>query len=393
VREETLIRMVHSRRQLLEVMIDFWMNHFNIRGGNWPAYAVWRSWDRDVIRVHALGNFRLFLEAVGRHTAMLYYLDNVNSTDGGPNENYARELFELHTLGSEHYLIPGGYTDEDVFEAARCFTGWTVNNSSSTGNTGEFLYDAGDHDRFQKVVLGEQIPRDMPPEYDGRRVYDLLANHPMTHRHIARQLCRRLVADNPPESLVDSIASFFGARVGSPHQISETVQAIFFSPEFENSWGGKIRRPLDLLIASIRAMGGSFLWDSDWEWQTRPLNHRLFNWPSPDGHPDTAEDWLSTNGMLYRWNVVNDIAVGSNDAVTVDLVGQTPGWAVTTRQIVDHWILHILRRPTSPHITQALFDFVSEGRNIDQALPSEVREEKIPSLVALICSSPDFQRR
>lgn len=393
VEEETLIRMVHSRRQLFEVMIDFWHSHFNVQGTRHPIYTVWRGYDRDVIRAHAMGNFRRFIQAVGMHTAMLYYLDNVNSTDGGPNENYARELFELHTLGAEHYLIEGGYIDDDVFEAARCFTGWSVNNSTSTGNTGEFLYREENHDRFQKIVLGNAIARDLPPLWDGSLVYDILANHPMTHRHIALKLCRRFIADNPPASIVDRVANTFGAHRDHDWQITITIQDLLRSPEFLDSWHGKVRRPLDHLMAAVRAMGGSFRWDSDWEWQTQPLNHALFSWPTPDGYPDDAESWISTSGMLYRWNVISDIAVGDNDAVTVDLLGQTPAWAETPRQLVDFWIDRLLHRALAQHVHQALLDFVSEGRNPDLRLPLEVRDGKIPSLVALICSSPEFINR
>jgi uncharacterized protein (DUF1800 family) len=364
-----------------------------MRAGNYPIRHIWRSFDRDVVRNHALGNFRVFLEQVGGHTAMLYYLDNQASSDGGPNENYARELFELHTLGAEHYLVPGGYVDDDVFEAARCYTGWSVNNSSSTGNTGEFLYKEGNHDRFQKVVLGHSIPRDQPPMTDGRQVFDILAAHPMTHRHIARQLCLRFVGDNPPQSMIDDLAAVFGANWLHPEQIKITLRALFLHPEFINSWHGKIRRPNDYLAAVIRAMGGSFRWESDWEWRTRPLGHILFDWPTPDGFPDDTASWITTNGMLYRWNIVNDIAVGSNQSVSVNLVAQTPGWAVTPQQLVDFWIVRLLHRGIDAHITQALLDFVAEGRNPNLALPTETRNVKIPSLVALICSSPEFQHR
>lgn len=393
VREETIVRMVHSNRQLFEVMVDFWHNHFNIRAGNYPERHVWRSYDRDVIRTHAYGNFRLFLEKVGQHTAMLYYLDNVASTNAGPNENYARELFELHALGAEHYLIPGGYTDEDVFEAARCFTGWSVNNSSSTGNTGEFLYKEENHDRFQKFVMGVQIPRDQPPYADGHNVYDILANHPMVHRHIALKLCQRFVADEPPESLVDYVAQIFGELVADPNQIRWTLRAMFLHPDFVNSWQGKIKRPLDFLASSIRAMGASFEWSNEWEWNTDPLNQEPFDWPSPNGYPDTAAAWINTNGMLHRWNVINDIVLDDIDGVSVDLLGQTPGHILTPNQIVDFWIDRILHRSVASHMRQALLDFVSEGRNADLELPQPTREMKIPSLVALILSSPDFQYR
>lgn len=391
--EETHIRQVHSRRQLFEVMVDFWHNHFNVRAGSFPIFAVWRSYDRDVIRQFAMKNFRVLLEWVGSHTAMLYYLDNYLSTSGGPNENYARELFELHAMGAEHYLVPGGYSDEDVYEAARCFTGWSVNNSNSTGNNGTFLYKEQNHDRFQKRVLGYDIARDNPPLADGRIVYDLLASHPLVHRHIARKLCQRFIADDPPASIIDSTAAVFGTHVAHEWQITITLQHIFNSTEFANSWHGKVRRPVDFLMAAIRAMGGTFRWNDDWEWNTGPLNQELFNWPTPDGYPDDAASWIGTNGMLYRWNIVSDMAVGSIQAVSVDLRAQTPAELVTPNQLVDFWIHRTLRHAVTPHVRQALVEFVAEGRNPDLALPSSTRNAKIPSLVALILSSPEFQYR
>jgi len=212
------IRAIYSTRQLNEVLADFWHNHFNIYANDYWAAPMWVHYDRDIIRGNMLGNFRKMLEDVGTSLAMLYYLDNYTNTAAGPNENYARELFELHGLGAENYLgvqrqhevpkdeegIPIGYVDDDVYEATRCFTGWTINFDN-----GKVMFDSGNHDRFQKHVLGRFLGADQPPFKDGRDVYDFVASHPGTARHIARKLCRRLIADQPPQSVVDHAASVF----------------------------------------------------------------------------------------------------------------------------------------------------------------------------------------
>ncbi len=224
----TFIRAAYSQRQLLEVLVDFWHNHFNVYAWDYAyASATWAHYDRAVIRANALGNFRQMLEAVATSPAMLFYLDNYINTSGGPNENWARELFELHGLGAENYLgvaeqntvpgypdAPAGFVDADVYEATRCFTGWRVNDGQwpLTTNTGEFLYSDTWHDRFQKTVLGRFMAANRGPMADGREVLDLLATHPGTARFICRKLCRRLISDNPPQSIVDAAASQFSAN-------------------------------------------------------------------------------------------------------------------------------------------------------------------------------------
>jgi len=281
VRLDTLLRMAYSRWQLREAMVDFWMNHFNVYGFESYTQETFVHWNRDVIRAHAFGNFRSMLEAVARSTTMLYYLDNYTNTRSGPNENWARELFELHTLGAENYLgvgdptavpagdpwpagspwpgqpAPEGYVDNDVYEAARCFTGWGVD-----GTTGLFSYTDANHDRFSKSVLHFgvlNVPADQGPEIDGETVLDLLAHHPGTARHLARKLCRRFVADDPPPTLVDAAAQAFLDNVGSSSQIRTVVATILNSPEFKESWGGKVKRPLEWTVSALRATNAAWL--------------------------------------------------------------------------------------------------------------------------------------
>ena len=281
VRVATLIRAATSRRQLYEVMVDFWHNHFSIYAWGYDyASATWASYDRDVIRDNALGNFRALVEKVAKSTAMLYYLDNYISQGASFNENWGRELLELHTLGAENYLgtqdptgvptdpVSGlhvGYVDNDVYEAARCFTGWRVNNgqSSAPGNDGTFLYHNPWHDRANKFFLGKYMPADQGPEVDGKQVLDWLAQHPGTARFIVRKLWRRLIGDNTP--LPGEVNATFDAAVakwlelwnpatpGSDGQIREVVRILVTSPEFKTTWGQKIKRPHEALYGTLHA--------------------------------------------------------------------------------------------------------------------------------------------
>ena len=224
----TFLRAIYSEKQLVEVMTDFWLNHFNVNINDSSFVRATYSHLDLVIRQGLLGSFRTMLEAVTASTAMLYYLDNYTSSNAGPNENFSRELFELHTLGAENYLgvieqsavpldpegRPIGYVDADVFEATRCFTGWSFSfGQSGDGDTGLFYYRSDWHDRFQKTVLGVFIPQDQADLKDGRDVLDALASHPGTGRYIARKLCRRLIADDPPQNVVEAAAAVFTRSV------------------------------------------------------------------------------------------------------------------------------------------------------------------------------------
>ena len=232
----TLLRAIHSRWQLREVLVDFWHNHFNVNAaGDQAVNVALPAYDR-VIRSHALGNFREFLEAVATSPAMLVYLNNRSSRAGSANENYGRELFELHSLGRDAYLndlynrwrdVPGalkgspaGYIDQDVYEAARAFTGWTIEDGAGLGGgktlpaTGRFTYVEAWHDNYQKRVLATDFDPFQPPLADGRKVLDLIAAHPATARFVCTKLCRRLVSDTPSDARL-RLRPRSGPRTGS----------------------------------------------------------------------------------------------------------------------------------------------------------------------------------
>jgi uncharacterized protein (DUF1800 family) len=238
---QRIIRAVDSERQLYELMVDFWMNHFNVFAGKGPDRFLIASYERDTIRPNIWGRFEDLLMATAKSPAMLIYLDNARSKRAGVNENYAREIMELHTLG-----VDGGYTQKDVTELARVLTGWSIERPEE-GADFRFRREA-------KSVLGVNIAAGGGME-EGERMIRLLANHPSTARHIARKLALRFVSDNPPQALIDRVAKRFLETRGD---LRETVRAVISSPEFWDSkfYRAKVKAPFEYSVSAIRAVGG-----------------------------------------------------------------------------------------------------------------------------------------
>jgi len=317
----TFLRAVYSRRQLYERMVGFWENHFNVFINKDADRFYLTSFDRDSIRPFALGNFRALLGTVAHSPAMLYYLDNWQSgtprgaasgkpirRPGGLNENYARELLELHTLG-----VDGGYTQQDVQEVARCFTGWTIYR---VNDVGLFMFDPSQHDDGEKLVLGHRIPAGGGIA-DGEMVLDILARHPSTAHFIATKLARMLVSDDPPQSVVRRGAAAFTNSNGS---IAETVRAIVRSREFRRSKDAKVKSPFEYAVSAVRALGA----DTDaspamLQWIAR-MGGPMFGRVTPDGYPDRADAWLNTGMQIERINfaiaIANNQIAGTKCAVT-----------------------------------------------------------------------------
>ena len=318
----TLIRAVHSRWQLREVLVDFWHNHFNVNAAGDATVAVaLPSYDREVIRAHALGNFREMLEAVAQSAAMQVYLNNRSSRGGAANENYARELFELHTLGRPAYLnalynkwrdVPGalqghpqGYIDQDVYEAARAFTGWTIEDGAGIGagrrlpTTGKFTYVETFHDNYQKRLLATEFEPYQPPLADGRKVLDLVADHPATARYVCGKLCTRLVADTPDPALIAAAVKVWTEQQHKPDQVARVVEAIVRSDAFRGSASAKIKRPLELYASFARGAGIAVV-------PTLPLlgtldgsGQRLFGWGPPRTRPSQRADRIIVQSLQH----------------------------------------------------------------------------------------------
>ncbi|MBI1777018.1 MAG: DUF1800 domain-containing protein [Proteobacteria bacterium] len=403
----TLIRAVYSRWQLREVLVDFWHNHFNVNAaGDQSVAAALPSFDRDAIRPHALGNFRQLLGAVAKSPAMLVYLNNRSSRAGNANENYARELFELHGLGRAAYFndlysrwrdVPGaadghaaGYIDGDVYEAARAFTGWSIEDGAGLGGelrlpmTGRFVYVEAWHDNYQKRVLASEFDPFQPAMADGERVLDLVAFHPATARHVATKLCQRLVADAPPPGLVQAAADRFIKLRDRPDQIAQTVRLIATSPDIARGAGAKVKRPLELVASFMRASGIDFQPTLGLLGELDGSGQRLFGWGPPTGHPDTADYWTSTSAMRRRWSLVLGTAENWWSTGVFDPTHAVGGGEVAAASVLGYWL--------------PLLTGTHEGaEDLAAAMGVEpmtvLATDQARRLVALAALSPRFQRR
>jgi uncharacterized protein (DUF1800 family) len=430
-----LIRAVDSPRQLQEVLVDFWTNHFNVDMKKGPCRVLKIADDRDVIRPGVLGRFRDLLEADAKSPAMLYYLDNAsnsiphtprmrfggffggagladpnrkpdaNGQIGGINENYAREIMELHTLG-----VDGGYTQKDVQEVARCFTGWTINPME-----GSFIFNERAHDEGEKVVLGHVIPAGGGMK-DGEMVLDILCSQPACAHFIAKELCQRFVADDPPPALVDRIAGVFTATDGDLRQVT---QAILTSPEFlsPSDFNSKIKSPLEFAVSAIRASGATFTPDlSVWgqlrgkaegaavmgreeatdriaseakqslNWHVYTLGEPLFACTPPTGYKENSKTWVNAGALIERLNFA--MALTEQNVADVKFNPQTVlgGTDLDQPQSVMDRCIDLLLHNNITDGTRKVLNSV--------AMPSgESQNVHYQKLIALILGSPEFQKK
>jgi hypothetical protein len=306
-RSATLLRQIYSRRQLLEVMVEFWTDHFNIsvqKGDCWFLKVVD---DREVIRAHALGNFRELLGASAHSPAMLVYLDNQENHKDAPNENYARELLELHTLG-----VDGGYTQTDVMELARCLTGWKVKEHFWRG---QVTFDEDAHTKGSKTVLGKIISPTGKGEID--QVLDQLIEHPATARTIATKLGRRFLADDPPPGVVDAAARIFQKTKGDIRATLKVLLLDGLQNISKETLPLKYKRPLNFLLSAIRQTGADSTGGPKLQRYLSQMGQPLFDWPTPDGYPDTAVAWQGN--LLPRWKFALDLVQNRIKGTKFDL--------------------------------------------------------------------------
>lgn len=292
----TIARAQLTRRQLQERMVHFWYDHFNVFARVLPEGLFVPDYVQTALRPHALGRFRDLLGAVARHPAMLLYLDNAVSNARQPNENFARELLELHTLG-----VDGGYTEADVMHVARAFTGWSVTRpDEDRQQAGSFRFRAALHDRGAKTVLGRPL-RGVGTR-EGEMVLDMLAAHPSTARHVAFKLARHFIADDPPAELVDTLAQTYRETDGD---ITQVLRALFNADAF---WQAppKLRRPFGYTMSIARALDVGIDDNRQQAYyrnvfrMLETMGHQPYFWPAPDGYPDGAAYWR--HHLLARWN-------------------------------------------------------------------------------------------
>ncbi|MDJ0778924.1 MAG: DUF1800 domain-containing protein [Gammaproteobacteria bacterium] len=390
----TQFRQIFSKRQLFEVMVDFWSDHFNIHLVNGLGPTLKPADDLDVIRSHALGNFRDLLHASAKSPAMLFYLDNFFNQAGAPNENYARELMELHTLG-----VDGGYSENDVKEVARCFTGWTFRLPGNPGGAyGEFVFEPSIHDDLAKTVLATPIPAG-GGQADGETVLDLLASHPSTARFIATKLCRRFIDDDPPAAAVDAVAAAFSASNGD---IRDTLRALFARAELLDRYDRKFTRPGEFLAGLSRALAPDTGYPPDngqfWFFTRSMLGQLPFYWPTPDGYPDSSDYWANTGGLLNRWRLSFLSFAGilpGIDVFNVDYVAMLAG-SDTVDDVVDAVTEAVLMRPLSDDHRQLIVDWLVDetgGSPPDTPLPGDAPQAVAALAAAVLISSIYFHLR
>jgi uncharacterized protein (DUF1800 family) len=500
-----ILRAVYSERQLQEVLVDFWTNHFNVFAGKGADRWLLVSYDRDTIRPHTLGKFKELLTATAQSPAMLFYLDNFQSVSpNGParmgqrrqdaqrnpfdqlmrggararrgalnpnargpqqqqqrpgaaeqgtaqaqgaklsaqqppqqrrqrgiNENYARELMELHTLG-----VDGGYTQKDVQEVARCFTGWTIRDPRGLRNmaaggemgasdAGTFYFNPRLHDDGEKVVLGHKIPAGGGMR-DGLMVLDILAHHPSTAKFIATKLARRFVTDEPTPQLVASLAKVFTRSDGD---IRETLRALFASPEFNSpaSYRAKIKTPFELAVSAIRTLGGETNGGPAIHQWIAKMGEPLYGYQAPTGYPDRAENWVNTGALLERLNFGLALASNRIPNTRVNLsrfAATTADGKAETAKVMERFLGVIVQGDISPQTKATLLRQLSEpdtavaasGAAVEMSSPAdgagmpprgrrrERRElaradigsasnPEVVKVVGLILGSPEFQRQ
>jgi len=375
--ESKLFRAIYSNRQLAEELDDFWFNHFNVFYEKGADRFLIPEYEREAIRPNVLGHFRDLLEATAESPAMLFYLDNFQSVRSdldaknqnrkakrGLNENYARELMELHTLG-----VNGGYTQKDVTEVARCFTGWTILEPRKGGG---FFYNDKLHDKGEKLVLGHVIPAGGGIE-DGEKVLDILASHPSTARFISTELAQRFVADDPPESLISRMSQTFLATGGD---IREVMRVMLSSNEFwsQGAYQAKVKSPFEMVVSSVRALGANV--DDAWALanQVANLGEPLYRKQEPTGYSNASSEWVSSAALLNRMNFALKLTKNGVPGVKVDVTRFDTHPEKAERAL--------LLRNATPQTRSA----------IHKALAQE--KKQTPELVAgLVIGSPDFQRR
>jgi uncharacterized protein (DUF1800 family) len=390
-----LVRAVHSRRRVLESMVGLWCDHFSIQVQKKGCRET-KPWDdREVIRRHALGRFRDLVEASAKSPAMLRYLDNAENRRATgadhPNENYARELLELHTLG-----VHGGYSQKDVMEAARCLSGWTLDDvpgprhvrreiesllrpsAQSAAERAGVTFRKDWHDDGAKVVLGVEIPAG-GGERDLGALLDVVCRHPSTARHVAWKVCRRFVADAPPASVVESAAREFTRTDGD---LRAVVRHVLGSPEFAASAGSKTRRPWEFVVAALRATGAECRADDEVVRFLERMGHVPFHYPTPDGYPEEPEPWMGT--LLWRWNFAVALATGRLGRTRCDLaaLARAAGLDPARDSPAELAPLFLGRSATSGE-RAAIDAYVAR----DGGVVRERREEA----VALLLCSPGFQ--
>jgi|CZKC01.1.fsa_nt_gi uncharacterized protein (DUF1800 family) len=413
-------RAIYSERQLYEEMAAFWFNHFNVFAGKGADRWMLTAYERDTIRPHAMGKFEDLVVATAKSPAMMFYLDNWLNTDPGAeqriaqqrrgrggfggfggtpttrpgqqqqqkrefgiNENYGRELMELHTLG-----VDGGYTQQDVVEVAKCFTGWTIRRPQQDG---EFFYNPLLHVNGAKRVLGHTI--DAGGINDAMEVIHLLTHDPHTARHISQQIAQHFVSDNPSASLVGRMAQTFTSSDGD---IKAVLHTMFYSPEFwsRDAYAVKIKSPFELVVSAARAVGANvdlplpmMLWSAR-------IGEPLYQCQPPTGYKDTADTWVNTGALLNRLNYSLTLAGNRLRGAHVDIATLVGGDAVNDpNRALDRAIKVLLNGDISAQTRSTLEKQLNDPQVIEAKLDDPIKKINVGTVAGLVLGAPEFQRR
>ncbi len=381
-----VLRAIDSPRQLEEVMVDFWFNHFNVFDGKGPDRALIASYERDAIRPYVFGSFRTMLGATAKHPAMLYYLDNhissgngtsVNGRPRGLNENYARELMELHTLG-----VNGGYTQADVTELARMLTGWTYERRALALRNVGFRFDRQRHDNGSKLWLGRAV--DGNGQHEGEMALDVLAVHPSTARHLSYKLAQYFVQDQPPKALVERMARRWTESNGD---IRSVLRTLFASDEFmaPEAMGAKFKTPYQYVISAARASAAPTTNITPLLAAMRQLGMPLYGCPTPDGYKNTQQAWLNPDALSRRIGFATALAGGK-----LPLADPPP---MLPQQIARQMEKSISSPVPSAPVLVADEVQAALGAAISDATRKLVMDSAAPLRAALLLGSPDFMQR
>lgn len=413
----TWIRNTHSIYQLREFMADFWNNHFNVgRQADIYGAAALASYDNTVIRPRVFGNFRDLLEAVATSPSMLRYLNNAESTAAHPNENYARELLELHTLGAEAYLglsssapptvgvagfaVTNGFSDEDVIQASRAFSGWTLEQGQQGPNgalpfTGRFIHNPLQHHDGAATFMGVDFSRFTVPMQQGRAILDIVANHPATADFVCAKICRRIFGDSPPAAVIDRTRKAWLANREAPDQIAQVLKAILLEGEEIGAPPSKLRRPYERLIALLRTTDtivNAYVESFD---AVASLGDGIFAWPTPEGRPDVDAHWMSTSANIETWDLMLHLL--SHPSFQTSLAMQTPAEVTGSATLIaDYWVDRLVGYALRPEGMSALAKDILGPIGVVAAYESggiTNIESSLRRLVALIGASPEFALR
>lgn len=424
----TWIRNTHSAYQVREFMVDFWHRHFNVSTGEGQLVQFTLPiYDQEVIRANALGNFTNMVNANARSAAMLFYLDNAVSRATTPNENYARELLELHTLGAGAYLgvttppFTGtgqaptgvnspGFSDQDVLQASRALSGWTVamgqrvSGTRTLGSNARFVYEPAFHNRNAGVFMGVDLAALQPAITNadqtggimqGNRVIELASKHVATASFVVGKLAHRIFGDNPPQSVVDAALKTWLDNRDHPEQIKLVLRTFLMAPELQQGPAVKIRRPYEKVIAFARTTNSLIRPTRGMLSVFGGTRDAVFLWGPPNGWPDVNEYWLSTTGLMTQWNTV--LTAMANGVLSVNLRNESVQ-TTSVATLLDDWIERIVGYQISADGYTALRTTITGSSGLMSYLGGgaasvQTQENELRRLVALISTAPEFAYR